>query len=204
MKTRSRDVALGLATTTLLLTGLVGCTDDSDPRADPTPSADSPSETDTGPTDEPTEPAAQPATGPQIRTSVATVRVPEKWATKNTVLDADAAREPTTENALERDVFGLIDVEIYDAEGTPTLDDAAREAASYATTEGQRVEDGELGGEPAFVFTSSLSAFGSTEYTTGLARDGSYVWLTFSLLGSDKGERQDLIDSVVASWQWRS
>ena len=200
--TTSRDLALRLAASATLLTALVGCGEDA-PRADPAPSTSSPTEAEPSPTDEATdEPAVQPATGPQVQKSVATVRVPETWATKNTPLGADAAREPRGEAALEREVFGLIDLEVYEAEGSPTLDQAAREAATYATTEGKRVEDEELGGEPAFVITDS-SAFGNTEYTTGLARDGAYVWLTFSLLGADKRDRQDLIDSVVATWEWQ-
>lgn len=203
MLTDSRDLVLRLAAATLLLSGLVGCGDDSEPGASPASSPGSPStsESETEPVDEPTEPEVEPAAGPQITESVATVRVPETWSTRNPPL-GDAAREPQGNAQLERDVFGFIALEVYEAEGSPTLDGAAREAATYATTEGRRVADGELGGEPAFVITES-SAFGNTEYTIGTARDGSYVWLNFSLLGSDKPARQSLIDSVLASWEWQ-
>ena len=186
----------------MMLSGLAGCSDGDDPRADPTPSTSSPSETGSSPTDEPTEPAVQPATGPEIRDQVATLRAPEKWVTDGAPLGADAGREPRGGAALERDVFGLIELDVDEVDRPLTFEAAAREVASYATTGGERVEDRELGGEPAFAFTKS-SAFGDTVYTIGLARGTTIVTLDFSLLGAEKRDRLDLVESVLASWEWK-
>ena len=123
--------------------------------------------------------------------------------TKGSQLFTDAEREPRNDAALEKGVYGFIELDVDEVDGAMTLDQAAREAATIATTEGKRVEDGELGGEPAFVITRNDNAFGSTDYTIGLARGDRLVVLTFSLLGSGKDDRLALIDSVLASWEWQ-
>lgn len=191
----------------LLLAWLAGCGDDDSSVAAPSPSASSDSESGSSPTDEPTAEATKsevaPATGPVIRKSVATVRVPEKWVTRGSQLFTDAEREPRNEALLEKEVFGFIDLDLYESEGALTLDEAAREVSISTDIEGKRVEDGELGGEPAFVFTKSLDAFGSTEYTIGLARGPRLVVLDFSLLGGDERQREAVIESVLATWEWQ-
>jgi len=206
VKTRSRDLTFCLAASALLLTGLVGCGDD-EPGVDPTPSTSSATESESSPTDEPSdepaEPAVEPATGPVIRESIATLRVPEKWVTQGSQLFTDAEREPKNEALLEKEVFGFIDLDVEETDDALTLEEAAREVAPSMTTEGKRVEDGELGGEPAFVFTKSLKAFGSTEFTIGLARGQRLVLLDFSLLGGDQRQREAVIDSVLATWEWQ-
>ena len=207
MKTRSRDLTLCLAASALLLAGLVGCTDDADPEVDPTPSTSSATETESSPTDdptdEPTEPAVEPATGPAIRKAIATLRVPETWVTEGDQLFTDAERAPKNEARLEKEVFGFIDLDVEETEDALSLDGAAREAATESLVEGKRVEDSELGGEPAFVFTKSLPDFGSTEYTIGLARGRRLVLLDFSLIGGDQRQRDAVIDSVLATWEWQ-
>jgi hypothetical protein len=202
VKTPSRDAPIRLAAAALLVAALAGCSDDGGPSADPpTTTPASPDETEVS--TEPPAPTVEPATGPLVREPVATVHVPEGWVTRGSQLFTDAERQPRSDAALEKDVYGLIDLDVDEVDGAMTLDRAAREAATIATTEGKRVADSELGGEPAFVFTTSDNAFGSTDYTTGLARDDRLVVLTFSLLGSDKDDRLALIDSVVASWEWQ-
>lgn len=193
-------VAIRLATALLIVT-LAGCGDDAPaPTRSLSTSGSSPSsETET----EPTEPAVEPATGPVIREQVATVRAPEKWITKGSQLFTDAERAPKNEAALEKGVYGFIELDVSETDEALTLDEAAREAATFPTTEGKRVDDSELGGEPAFVITENLNGFGSTDYTIGLARGERLVVLNISLLGSAKAERMAVIDSVVASWEWQ-
>lgn len=190
----------------MLLSGLVGCGDE-EPEVSPTPSTSSVTETESGPTDEPsdepTEPEVEPATGPMIREQVATVRVPETWVTQGSQLFTDAERAPKNEAMLEKQVFGFIDLDITETDDVLTLDQAARQVAVFTDIEGKRVEDAELGGEPAFVYTKSLNPFGSTEYTIGVAHDQRLVVLDFSLLGGDNRQRQAVIDSVLASWEWQ-
>lgn len=205
--TRSRDLTLCLTASVLLLSGLVGCTGDADPEVDPTPSTSSATETESSPTDDPTDeptaPAVEPATGPAIRESIVSLRVPEEWVTKGDQLFTDAERAPKNEARLEKEVFGFIDLDIKQTEDSLSLDEAAREAATAFLVEGKRVEESELGGEPAFVFTKSLKAFGSTEFNIGLARGRRLVMLDFSLLGGDQRQRDAVIDSVLASWEWQ-
>jgi hypothetical protein len=164
-----------------MLGGLVGCAD-GEPATGPAPESSSDAETAASATSEPTHEPTEPASGPEIREPFATLRAPEKWVTENAPLGADAGREPSGGGAaLERDVYGFIDVEVDEVDRPLTLEAAAAEAATYVTTEGKRVEDRELGGEPAFVFTQS-SAFGDTLFTIGLPRGERIVTLNFSLL----------------------
>ena len=201
VKSPSRDVPIRLAAALLVAT-LTGCSDDGDPSADPpTSTSASPSETATA--TEPAAPAVEPATGPLIREPVASVRAPEGWVTRGSQLFTDAEREPRNDAALEKGVYGFIELDADEVDGAMTLDRAARVAARIATTDGKRVEDSELGGEPAFVFTESLKAFGSTDYTIGLARDQNLVLLNFSLLGADQRQRDAVIESVLATWEWQ-
>lgn len=65
------------------------------------------------------------------------------------------------------------------------------------------MDDGQLGGEPAFVFAKNLPDFGSTEYTIGPARGRRLVLLDFSLIGGDQRRRDAVIDSVLATWEWQ-
>ena len=187
MQTRSRNLTFHVAASVVLLTGLAGCGDD-EPVVDPAPSTSSPSETGStstdDPIDEPTEPVVEPATGSAIRESIATVRMPEKWVSKGDQLFTDAERAPKNEARLEKEVFGFIDFDVEETDDALSLDEAAREAATAYLVEGKRVEDSELGGEPAFVFTKSLPDFGSTEYNIGLARGRDLVLLDFSLIGA--------------------
>lgn len=166
MQTRSRNLTFHVAASVVLLTGLAGCGDD-EPVVDPAPSTSSPSET-----------------GSAIRESIATVRMPEKWVSKGDQLFTDAERAPKNEARLEKEVFGFIDFDVEETDDALSLDEAAREAATAYLVEGKRVEDSELGGEPAFVFTKSLPDFGSTEYNIGLARGRDLVLLDFSLIGA--------------------
>ena len=82
---------------------------------------------------------------------------------------------------------------------TALLDEAAREAGR--SEDAQRVQDAELAGVPVFVLTKS-TAFGDTSYLTGAWRDGRLVVIEFSLLGAEKADRFETIESVLASWEW--
>lgn len=206
---RSRDFALTLAASTLLLTGLTACSDDPPEPAPPESSSSGDAGEETGPSEsaeptestEPAEPTVEPATGPVVSTPAGRLRVPEEWTTKGSQLFTDAERAPERGRDITKDVYGFIDVEA-ETEDSMTLDQAAREVASRATSEGKRVADAELAGEPVFVITES-SEFGNTEYATGAWRDGRLVVIDFSLLGAEEEDRTALIESVLASWEWK-
>lgn len=202
---RTRDLALTLATSTLLLVGLTGCSDDPppSPAASPSESSGSAGSAEPSPSEsaEPTEPAVEPATGPVVSTPAGSLRVPEKWTTTGSELFTDAERAPDRGRDITKDVYGFIGVDAETAESM-TLDEAAREAGRMTTTDGKRVADAELDGEPVFVITES-TAFGNTEYTTGAWRDGRLVVIDIALLGAEKKDRTELVESVLASWRWK-
>ena len=151
---RTRDLALTLATSTLLLVGLTGCSDDPppSPAASPSESSGSAGSAEPSPSEsaEPTEPAVEPATGPVVSTPAGSLRVPEKWTTTGSELFTDAERAPDRGRDITKDVYGFIGVDAETAESM-TLDEAAREAGRMTTTDGKRVADAELDGEPVFV-----------------------------------------------------
>ena len=129
VKTPSRDVPIRLAATALLvatLTGAATTVGSSADRRRRRASTPSPGETESA--TEPTEPAVEPATGPLIRESVASVHVPEGWVTKGGQLFTDAEREPRNDAALAKGVYGFIELDVDEVDGALTLDQAAREA----------------------------------------------------------------------------
>ncbi len=208
MTSRSRELAARAASAAtaaaLLGTLLVGCSDDEPAGAGgPTPSSSETGSESPDPSDSAspgdTDPAVEPASGPVVRSPGGSLRVPEGWVTTGSQLFTDAEREPKRPGDIEREVHGFIDVTEDDRPDEMSLDEAAREAGR--AEDAQRVEDAELAGVPVFVLTKS-TAFGDTSYLTGAWRDGRLVVIEFSLLGAEKADRLETIESVLASWEW--
>jgi hypothetical protein len=194
-----RTAHLGAAL--LLAGGLAACGDD-EPEPGATPSTTVP-ETST-PTESPepseSEPAVDPATGEVFEGTSFTVTGPEGWS-----LDAQSTRVgqydsgPPTGNQLARRVFGLISVVVSDATSGTTLDDLAAESVR----EDPRQADTTVGGEPAYRLANDDQAF-NTDEELGLVRGEESIVVNVALLGGTEKQRQRLLQSVLASWQWSS
>jgi hypothetical protein len=187
-----RTACLGAAL--LLAVGLAGCGDDEpDPVAGPTTADSSES-----PEPSESEPAVDPATGEVFEGTSFAVTGPEGWT-----LDARSSRVgqfdsgPPKGNQLERRVFGLISVVVNDTSGETTLDDLASESVR----DEPRQPDVTVGGEPAYRMANDDQAF-NTDEELGLVRGDESVVVNVSLLGGTEKQRQKLLLSVLASWQW--
>ena len=83
------------------------------------------------------------------------------------------------------------------------LDEVAKaNFTSFATTGTQRkrVADAEIAGQPAYHYTAK-GEYGVFTEEFGVVREGQQVSFQISLAGS-KAERQAVIDSILASWEW--
>lgn len=184
----------------LLAGGLAACGDD-EPGPGASPSSATPSES-TGPTEspEPTGSAVAPATGEVFSGTSFTVTGPEGWS-----LDARSSRVgqfdsgPPKGNQLDRRAFGLISVVVSDTTGGTTLDDLAAESVR----EDPRRPDTTVAGEPAYRLANDDQAF-NTDEELGLVRGDESIVVNVALLGGTEKQRQKLLQSVLASWQWSS
>jgi hypothetical protein len=199
-----RTAHLGAAL--LLSGGLAACGDDEpEPGARPSttvPETSAPTESPEPSESEPaeSEPAVDPATGEVFEGTSFTVIGPDGWS-----LDAQSTRVgqydsgPPKGNQLARRVFGLISVVVGDATSGTTLDDLAAESVR----EDPRQADTTVGGQPAYRLANEDQAF-NTDEELGLVRGEESIVVNVALLGGSEKQRQRLLQSVLASWQWSS
>jgi hypothetical protein len=173
-------------------------------RAEPpsSPSAESAESSEPSETAEPseTEAGVEPATGRVYETPEFTMRAPKGWRVEYEITDAiefTSGPPPGDGQASEADPFGLVTVETEAESGPLSLDEVAR----GSTDDLRRLADTELGGEAAYLLASNQAAFSDQEL--GLWYDGVVVRLRFTLGGGAKADRQALVDSVVAAWEWK-
>lgn len=198
MKLRSRDITLYLAASVVLLSGLAGCGGEDDPEADPTPSTSSPSETESSPTAEPTEPEVEPATGPRVVTERFSFRGPEGWVVTGPKLPfVGLERDPGNKIRLA-EPHGIISVTVLPSGRSFTLEQEARRNA-----EGERQADIDLDGERAYHFSESDRL--SSDESFGLWREPfESIQIRFGTFGTTRAEREAMVASVLATWEWRS
>lgn len=188
----------------LLLVGTTSACSGDEPGngADPSPSSPStessePSET---PESSETEPAVEPANGRVHETPQFTMRAPKGWRVQYEISDTIefTSGPPKSDGpASEADPFGLVTIEAA-AESQPLSLDQAAKGSSLPIP---RRADTELGGEAAYLLASNKAAFSDQEL--GLWYDGVVVRVLFRLGGGSKADRQELVDSVVATWEWK-
>lgn len=173
---------------------LTACGSDGGPSADPSePTTSSTSET---PGDEPTEePSAtvEPATGKRLEGDQFTVNIPQGWRADPEVMGVTFTYDP---HGTDTVVTGV------SAVSRLSLDQAAKRFSSSVSRDGvRRLPDTTLGGEPAFHLTAE--PVGEKVYEAfGLWRNNEIVTLEFDITGT-KAERQQLMESVAATWQWK-
>lgn len=187
----------------LLLVGVMSACGGDEPgngAEPPTSPSTEPSEPSETPEPSTTEPAVEPATGRVYETPQFTMRAPKGWRVEYEITDAiefTSGPPPGDGQASEADPFGLVTVETEAESGQLSLDEVAR----GSTEDLPRVADTELGGEAAYLLASNQAAFSDQEL--GLWYDGVVVRLRFTLGGGAKADRQELVDSVVAAWEWK-
>ena len=169
---------------------LAGCQD-----SDNEPTSGGSSSGTSSPTDEaPTKAPA--ASGPTITGDSFTVNVPEGW-TKSEDFSTEFLDQYS-------DTAGNGKLALAEIEGeVRPLDAVAKDNFSLFSPNGtkrKRVEDATVAGEPAYHFTAN-AGFGDFDESLGVVKDGKQVTITFTLPGTGQ-ERQAVIDSVLASWQW--
>jgi hypothetical protein len=170
---------------------LAGCQDDG---KEPTAGQ---SATSTTTDEQPTEAPA--ATGPAVKGDIFTLHAPEGWTfNKDFSTDfLDQYSNPDTTRD-ERMYVGELAGEVR------PLDEVAKanfEGFATTGTKRQRLSGATVAGEPAYHFTAS-GGYGKVVEEFGVIKDGQQVTFGITLTGS-KAERQAVIDSVLASWEWK-
>lgn len=205
-----------LAAALLLGSALVGCGDDPAQEPDADRAAGASGDVDSGPTG-PTEPSDSsgssgspgssgssgssdpPAGGETFDAGQFTVNGPEGWrmkvVTERTVRFTSG--QPENNSALYRRPHGLVFVDVTDVSGEPTLDQLAEESVRAEP----RLSDARIDGEPAYHLANRDQGF-ETQEQLGLWREGQQIRIDFSLIGGSRRQRQSLVSSVLASWQW--
>ena len=183
---------------------LAGCSDDDDPGGTPqTPdpssestssATDDPGPTESGPTD---DPSVQPATGPVLapETGGIRLRLPEEWT-----LDENQANflvngsGPRGNGRIFLDSFPALDPD----SGLRLLARVSADSGGYPP--GSIQPNTTVGGVPAYHLAGTVGTDPTEEF--GAIRNGDILTISFELRGIPEGERQPLIDSVLATVEW--
>ncbi len=201
--TRSRDLTIRLAAALLLLTGVVGCSDDGAPEGDPGPSSGTASETGSSTPDEPTDepsPTVSPASGDAVRYRQFSLRAPKGWKVGENLLWVRSIRSPPGPRQVRTgEPFGSITISAGPAIERSLRQLAQEEVADY---EGKRVADTILDGEIVYHVAKPDPTLQMDE-VYGLWRDGQNISIRFSLSDAPLKKRRALIESVLTTWEWR-
>jgi len=169
---------------------LSGCQDDA---KDPDEGA-SGSSTSSPSEEAPTE--APRAGGPAIKGDAFTVNVPEGWV-KDKDFSTDFLDQYVEPSGSQRLYVGELAGEVR------PLDEVAKDNFTVFATSGKnrKRQTGGLAGDPAYHFTASDGA-GSVAEEFLAIHDGTQVTFGVVLSGT-KAERQAVIDSILATWEWK-
>ena len=175
---------------------LAGCQDDGNQPTAEKSSASTASPSESATAKAPRATAKGPrATGPAIKGDVFTARAPQGFV-KDKAYSTDFLDQFNGAEGTEAMYVGELDGEVR------PLDEVAKGNFQGFATSGtkRRSTVGDFAGEPAYHFTADAGngAF-AEEFLT--VHDGSQVTLGFVLTGT-RAERQAVIDSVLASWEW--
>lgn len=194
---RRRTHAALAALALTLVPALTACGDTSDgAAADPPASSGTPAGSSASRSASPSASAA-PATGKAVETSWFRARAPQGWQVVETVPDlATYARKPGTDSFIS---FGAI--ETYG--NAFTLDQLAHHSLRSNSWARNPSILGEttLAGEPAYHLRGPVGG-GLFADVYGALHQGRQVELDIETGGS-AAEHQEVVDSVLASWQWK-
>jgi hypothetical protein len=190
---------LSACTVALLVVTLGACSSDGsdDPTPSPTTSAASSPTDSTSPT-ESSEPTVTPASGPVLDTGSATINLPEGWKDDGNGLPSTFSGTPEKGSAARH-------ITIIDLTSTPpaySVDKLARNALTELPgAKLSRLPDTVLDGSPAYHVTGTAPVRGEYD-EVGTDSHGRSVEIGFSLNGYTPAERTEIIESVIASFQW--
>ena len=183
---------------------LAGCSDDATPEADPSPTAaDSPSET---PGESGSEsPSVEPATGKRLATRTFTTRAPQGWTVRAGSSTKLYATMYAAEENADGSVGGFLSIVDGDALADSSLDELARELVrSSEFKAGKRPEiqpTTEIAGVEAYHVTGKLGD-STNIIQIGTIHDNQLVEIRLESHDRTPEELQEVLDSVVAAWQW--
>jgi len=169
---------------------LSGCQDDGKEPTTGTSGSSTSSPSDDAPTEAPA------ATGPVIKGDTFTVNVPEGWV-KDKDFSTDFLDQYSEASGSQRMYVGELAGEVR------PLDEVAKDNFTGFATGGTKRKSatGELAGEPAYHFTAANGGgLFAEEFLT--IRNGTQVSFGVVLAGTE-AERQAVIDSMLATWQWK-
>ncbi len=193
-----------LAAALLLGSALAGCGDGTAAEPDAQATDGTSVDVESGPAEpsesaSPSESAGPSAAGETFDAGQFTVNVPVGWrmkvVTERTVRFSSG--RPKNTSALYKRPHGLVFVDVTDVSGDPTLDQLAEESVRSEP----RRPDATIDGEQAYHLANRDQGF-ETQEQLGLWRQGQQIRIDFSLIGGSKRQRQALVRSVLASWQW--
>ena len=175
--------------TLVACTALTGCQDGEEQSTPEKPSAST-----SAPGDGSTA-AVPKASGPAIKGDVFTVNVPAGWK-KDKAFSTDFLDQYQAPEGTDALYVGEIEGEVR------PLDDVAKDNFDRFATSGKKrkMATGGLAGDPAYHFTAQDGSGNFAEEFLAI-HDGSQVTLGVVLSGT-KAERQAVIDSILASWEW--
>ena len=140
--------------------------------------------------------AVEPADGPVVENAHASYRVPKGYE----VADELAGTIPANDSGSSRSAITLAEVPTFGNTDLGTIAQlVARNVARGRAP--KRVADTTLAGEPAFHLEGQVQP-GQHFTAYGAIHDDNVVYVRFDLDGS-RAQSQQVIDSVLATWQWK-
>ncbi|MXG89072.1 hypothetical protein [Nocardioides flavescens] len=143
-----------------------------------------------------TGPSVAPATGPLIAVGTSSFRAPDGWVEDGGISqDQNSARRPGG--------GGLVIVGDMAAFGSAApLDARVQVALDQAPKGATRLPDVSLGDDGTLAGVITYKEGGNTVVDVMTERAGRVVNVSFTLRPSDLKADPDLVESVLASWQW--
>lgn len=182
--TRARHVVLALLA--VLLTGCGGSAPGLQPDADAPSEKGSPSQAQ----------QVEPADGPIVESDYASYHVPRTFE----VADELADTFPASEKGSGRSSITLGEVPAFGNTDLGTVAEVVAKNVARGRPP-KRVGDTTLAGEPAFHLEGTVQP-GQHFTAYGAVHEDQVVYVRFDLDGS-RGDSADLIESVLATWQWK-
>ncbi|MBB6627680.1 hypothetical protein H5V45_10145 [Nocardioides sp. KIGAM211] len=142
-------------------------------------------------------PSVEPASGDAIESSFFSLKAPQDWEVKS-LGDDFLYRARISDGSTI--AVGITDT--YGQARFQTLDGAAglTDKSQLTRPKPRRVDDTELGGEPAYRFEGKSGRY--QVVVVGAPYQGQNISITFQVVGSADAT-EEVVDSVLATWQWK-